>query len=49
MYNLTENWDGEAPLMPLLSDILTREADLIEDQRAKILWYTGCDRLSQHE
>ena len=42
---LTENWDGEAPLMPLLSDILTREADLIGDQRAKILWYTGCDRL----
>lgn len=45
---LTENWDGEAPLMPLLSDILAREADLTGDQRAKILWYTGCDRLS-HE
>ncbi|MBN1890451.1 MAG: DUF1232 domain-containing protein [Thermoflexales bacterium] len=42
---LTENWDGEAPLIELLQDILAREADLIGDQRDKILWYTGCDRL----
>jgi hypothetical protein len=39
---LTENRDGEAPLMPLLRDILAREADLIGDQRDKILWYTFC-------
>ncbi len=44
---LTENWDGEAPLMPLLRDILERETELIGDQRDKILWYTGCDRLGQ--
>jgi uncharacterized membrane protein YkvA (DUF1232 family) len=42
---LTENWDGEAPLIELLVDILAHETDLIADQRDKILWYTGCDRL----
>jgi len=42
---LLENWDGEAPLLALLSDILAREQDLIGDQRSKILWYTGCDHL----
>ncbi len=42
---LLENWDGEAPLMPLLADILEREMELIGDQRAKILRYTGCDQL----
>jgi uncharacterized membrane protein YkvA (DUF1232 family) len=46
---LTENWDGEAPLIELLQDILAREADLIGDQRDKILWYTGCDRLIDSE
>jgi uncharacterized membrane protein YkvA (DUF1232 family) len=42
---LTENWEGEAPLVPLLQDILAQESDLIGDQRERILWYTGCDRL----
>ncbi len=46
---LTENWDGEAPLLPLLDDILAREADLIGDQREQILRYTGCDRLVERE
>jgi uncharacterized membrane protein YkvA (DUF1232 family) len=42
---LSENWDGEAPLLSLLQDILAQEADLIGDQRERVLWYTGCDEL----
>ncbi len=38
---LIENWDGEAPLIPLLQDILVHEADLIGDSRPKILAYIG--------
>ncbi len=39
---LLENWDGEAPLPALLTDMLAQEQDLIGDNRARILWYTGC-------
>ena len=39
---LTENWDGEALLLPLLQEILAQEQDLIGDQRERILWYAGC-------
>jgi hypothetical protein len=42
---LTENWNGEAPLLPLLADILRQEQELIGEQGAKILAYTGCDRV----
>ena len=42
---LTENWDGEAPLLALVSDILAEEEKLIGTERKKILAYTGCDRL----
>ncbi len=38
---LTENWDGEAPLIPLIQDILRREIELIGDARPKILAYIG--------
>ncbi len=46
---LTENWDGEAPLMELLRDILAREIELIGEQRDKILRYTGCDQIATAE
>jgi hypothetical protein len=36
---LLDNWDGEAPLVPLIQDILAHEADLIGDQRERILGY----------
>jgi uncharacterized membrane protein YkvA (DUF1232 family) len=43
---LTDNWDGEAPLITLLSDILKQEKELIGDARERILAYTGCGQLS---
>ncbi len=42
---LTENWNGEAPLPPLLVDILRQEQAVIGEQGPKILAYTVCDRL----
>lgn len=44
---LVENWDGEAPLIPLIQEILDKEQDLIGDERARILWYTGCAQLME--
>jgi hypothetical protein len=38
---LLDNWEGEAPLVPLIQDILAQEADLIGDQRERILGYIG--------
>ena len=43
---LTENWDGEAPLLELLRDILAQEIELIGEQSDKILRYTGCDQIA---
>ncbi len=40
---LVTNWDGEAPVLPMLQDVLAREDELIGDQRARILRYTGAD------
>jgi len=42
---LVSNWDGEAPLMPLVQDILAQEEDLIGDRRERILWYIGYEHL----
>jgi len=42
---LVENWDGEAPLISLIREILNRERDLIGEERDRILWYTGCAQL----
>lgn len=39
---LLENWDGEAPLLALVADVLAQENDLIGDNRERILRYTGC-------
>lgn len=41
---LMENWDGEAPLMGVLRDILAQEIETIGEQRDKILRYTGRDQ-----
>ncbi len=42
---LTDNWDGEAPLLALISDILDEEESLTGGEKKKILAYTGCDRV----
>jgi len=42
---LTENWEGEAAIIPLVQEVLAKEQDLIGDERERILRYTGCDRL----
>ena len=42
---LVSNWDGEAPLMPLVQDILAQEEELIGDRRERILWYIGYEHL----
>jgi uncharacterized membrane protein YkvA (DUF1232 family) len=42
---LVENWEGEAPLMPLIREVLEKEHDLIGEEREGILWYTGCAEL----
>jgi uncharacterized membrane protein YkvA (DUF1232 family) len=41
---LTDNWNGEAEIIPLLEEIFDKEKELIGDQRMKILEYTGCDQ-----
>lgn len=42
---LVTNWDGEAPIVPLVQDILARETELIGDQRERILRYIGYEYL----
>ena len=44
---LAENWEGEAPLISLIQEILDKEQDLIGNERDRILWYTGCAQLTQ--
>ena len=44
---LTENWEGEAPLMPLIHEVLDKESDPIGDERERILGYTGCAQLAE--
>jgi uncharacterized membrane protein YkvA (DUF1232 family) len=38
---LTENWDGEGPLLPLLHDILSQEQGLLGGKGEQILDYIG--------
>ncbi len=42
---LESNWEGEAPLLPLLADILARENELLGDKRDLILKYIGGEYL----
>ncbi len=46
---LTENWEGEAPLMPLIREVLDKESNLIGNERERILRYTGCAQLAEQE
>lgn len=42
---LESNWEGEAPPLPLLADILTRENELLGDKRILVLKYIGYEYL----
>ena len=42
---LIHNWDGEAPIMTLVQDILTGEKELIGEERKRILGYIGYEHL----
>ena len=42
---LESNWEGEAPLLPLLADILARENELLSDKRNLVLKYIGDEYL----
>ncbi len=44
---LTGNWDGEAPLIELITDILAHEQDLLGDKARLILKYIGYGYLDQ--
>lgn len=43
---LVESWDGEAPLIELIEDILDHEAELIGEEKPKILSYIGHEQLA---
>ena len=45
---LIENWDGEAPIIELVEDILESEAELIGEERSKLLRYIGYEQLAGH-
>jgi uncharacterized membrane protein YkvA (DUF1232 family) len=42
---LTSNWEGEAPIMSLIQDILAGEKELIGEERGRILGYIGYEHL----
>lgn len=42
---LTGNWDGEAPLLPLIQDILGQEDTLIGEKKELVLRYIGYEHL----
>jgi uncharacterized membrane protein YkvA (DUF1232 family) len=44
---LIRNWDGEAPLLALIRDILTREAELLGDKKEQVLRYIGYKLLAR--
>jgi hypothetical protein len=46
---LLDNWEGEAPLVPLIQNILAQEADRIGDQRERTLGYLGYEYLVDEE
>jgi uncharacterized membrane protein YkvA (DUF1232 family) len=43
---LVGNWDGEAPLIELIEDILESEAELIGEEKSKLLNYIGYEQLT---
>jgi len=44
---ILRNWDGEAPLIPLIADILGHENELLGEKRDLVLGYIGYEYLVQ--
>jgi uncharacterized membrane protein YkvA (DUF1232 family) len=42
---LTNNWDGEADITSLIEEILSKEEELVGDQKKRILGYIGYEYL----
>ena len=42
---LSRNWDGKAPVVELIGEILDREGELIGDKKERIMQYIGYDQL----
>ena len=42
---LTNNWNGEADILSLIEEILSKEEELIGDQKKRILGYIGYEYL----
>ena len=42
---LSRNWDGKAPVVELIGEILDREGELIGDKKERIMQYVGYDQL----
>lgn len=42
---LTNNWDGEADIASLIEEILSKEEELVGDQKKRILGYIGYEYL----
>ena len=42
---LNRNWDGDVPADQLIMEILTRERELIGEQKERIMQYIGYDQL----
>jgi hypothetical protein len=40
-----KDWEGEAPIIPLISEVLDKEYELVGEERERILWHTGCAQL----
>lgn len=42
---LERNWEGDGSILSLIRTVLSKEKDLIGDQREVMLWYTGFEHL----
>ncbi len=42
---ITRNWDGTAPVIPLIREVLEREKELIGDKKERIMEYIGYEQL----
>ena len=42
---LKRNWDGDVPADQLIKEILSREKELIGEQKERIMQYIGYDQL----